>query len=49
MRLKKTKMSNSNTPDREITPPNNKKRYKTCSECFGEGKTLVEVESEDPN
>lgn len=42
-------MSNFNTPDREITPPNDKKRYKTCPECLGEGKILVEVESEDPS
>lgn len=42
-------MSSSNTPDREITPSNEKPRYKTCSACLGEGKILIEVESEDPN
>ena len=41
-------MSNFNTPDREITPPNDKPRYKTCPTCVGEGKILIEVESEDP-
>ena len=42
-------MINFNTPDREITHPNDKPRYKTCLNCDGEGKVLVEVESEDPN
>jgi len=42
-------MNNLNTPDREITPLNEKPRYKTCKDCFGEGKILVEVESEDPS
>lgn len=42
-------MNNLNTPDREITPLNEKPRYKTCKDCFGEGKILVEVESEDPD
>jgi hypothetical protein len=42
-------MSNFNTPNKDITPPNEKPRYKTCYNCFGEGKILVEVESEDAN
>jgi len=42
-------MNNFNTPDKEITPPNDKPRYKTCSACLGEGKIMIEVESEDPN
>ncbi len=42
-------MNNLNTHDREITPSNNKLRYKTCYACLDEGKTLVEVESEDPS
>lgn len=42
-------MSNLHTPDREINPPNDKPRYKTCENCVGEGKIMIEVESEDPN
>ena len=42
-------MSNLNTPENEINPPSDNKRYITCKECQGEGKILIEVESEDSN
>ncbi len=38
-----------NTPDRENNPPNEKQMYIQCKECLGEGKIMVEVESEDPS